>query len=132
MRLLFDPVPVQAVCPESFYLSVFISFKNQLFSQPAIVAAKGKLLIFGLPSNAPADNIAEYRFIKKDTFNHVDKQVCTQQLEQTKMIGQNSVDLGLTDVSFRSTPTGSVVALVNGNDLKGNYLGLCYFAPVKN
>ncbi len=39
--------------------------------ETAIIAAKGKLLMIGLPSNSPADNITEFRFIKKDTFRRI-------------------------------------------------------------
>lgn len=37
----------------------------------AIVAAKGKLYMLGLPSNTPADNLTEFRYVKKDTFRRV-------------------------------------------------------------
>ena len=39
--------------------------------ETAIIAAKGKLLMIGLPSNSPADNITEFRFVKKDTFRRI-------------------------------------------------------------
>lgn len=37
----------------------------------AIVPFKGKLIMFGLPSNTPADGIREFQYIKKDTFRRI-------------------------------------------------------------
>lgn len=37
----------------------------------AIIQSKGKLLLFRLPSNSPADDIQEFRYIKKDTFRRI-------------------------------------------------------------
>lgn len=37
----------------------------------ALVESKGKLLMFRLPSNSPADDILEFRYIKKDTFRRI-------------------------------------------------------------
>jgi len=38
-----------------------------------IVPYKGKLIMFGVPSNSPADDITEYKYIKKDTFRKIRK-----------------------------------------------------------
>ncbi len=38
-----------------------------------IVPYKGKLIKFEVPSNSPADDIEEYRYIKKDTFRKIRK-----------------------------------------------------------
>jgi CubicO group peptidase (beta-lactamase class C family) len=36
-----------------------------------IIPVKGNLLILGVPTNTPADNIAEYKYIRKDHFRRV-------------------------------------------------------------
>jgi CubicO group peptidase (beta-lactamase class C family) len=39
--------------------------------ETVIIAAKGKLFMLGLPSNTPADNLGEFRYIKPDTFRRI-------------------------------------------------------------
>ena len=38
-----------------------------------IIPYKGKLIMFEVPSNSPADDITEYKYIKKDTFRKIRK-----------------------------------------------------------
>jgi CubicO group peptidase (beta-lactamase class C family) len=47
-------------------------FDNYTWSGETIVTpCKGKLLVFGVPSNVPVDNISEYQYIKKDVFRRI-------------------------------------------------------------
>ena len=47
-------------------------YDNYAWSGESIVIpVKGKLLILGVPTNTPADNIGEYKYIRKDHFRRV-------------------------------------------------------------
>ena len=39
--------------------------------ETVVVPVKGKLVLLGLPSNAPADNASQFRYIKKDVFRRI-------------------------------------------------------------
>ena len=39
--------------------------------ETVVVPVKGKLILLGLPSNTPADNAAQFRYIKKDVFRRI-------------------------------------------------------------
>ncbi len=48
------------------------SYDNYAWSGETVVFPfKGKLIVLGLPTNTPADNIREYQYISKDTFRRI-------------------------------------------------------------
>ncbi len=47
-------------------------YDNYTWSGETVVTPlKGKLIMYGLPSNTPAENFAQYKYIKKDTFQRI-------------------------------------------------------------
>ena len=41
------------------------------FGESIVVPVKGKLIMFRVPSNSPASEISEFKYIKKDTFRKI-------------------------------------------------------------
>jgi CubicO group peptidase (beta-lactamase class C family) len=39
--------------------------------ETVVIPFRGKLILLGLPANAPSDNLKEYQYIKKDTFKRI-------------------------------------------------------------